>query len=92
MPNHKSCEKRLKQDVKRRARNNYVRSTLKTLAKKMHSNITIEEKEKLLVSIYSELDKASKKGVIHARTASRRKSRVASFLNAELATKKKSEE
>ena len=83
MPNHKSCEKRLKQDAKRHARNNYVRSTLKSLSKKAHSNISLEEKEKLLETIYSQLDKAAKKGVIHARTASRRKSRLALFLNGE---------
>jgi len=81
MPNHKSCEKRMKQDVKRRANNNYVRSTLKTLSKKLRSNTTIEEKEKLLVTITSQLDKAAKKGVIHNRTASRRKSRIAKYLN-----------
>ena len=83
MPNHKSCEKRLKQDVKRRARNNYVRSTLKTLSKKMRSDISQEEKEKLLETVYSQLDKAAKKGVIHKRTASRRKSRIALFVNSE---------
>ena len=88
MPNHKSCEKRLRQDEKRRARNNYVRSTLKTLSKKMRSNISIEEKEKLLETVYSQLDKAAKKGVIHSRTASRRKSRLALSLNTEVKNKK----
>jgi len=83
MPNHKSCVKRLKQDAKRRARNNYVRSTLKTLSKKVHSNISLEEKETLLETVYSQLDKAAKKGVIHKRTASRRKSRIALYLNSE---------
>jgi len=77
MPNHKSCEKRLKQDQKRHAQNNYVRSTLKTLSKKIHSDMPQEEKEKLLDKVYSQLDKAAKKGVIHPRTASRRKSRLA---------------
>ena len=84
MPNHKSCEKRLKQDEKRRARNNYVRSTIRTLSKKMRSNMSLEEKEKLLHDIYSQLDKAAKKGVIHARTASRRKSRIALYVNSEI--------
>ena len=79
MPNHKSCEKRLKQDVKRRAQNNYVRSTIKTLAKRLRSNISIEEKEKLLPKMYSQLDKAAKKGVIHRKTSSRRKSRIALY-------------
>jgi len=84
MPNHKSCEKRLRQDEKRRARNNYVKSTLKTLSKKMRSNIPNEEKQKLMETFYSKLDKAAKKGVIHARTASRRKSRIALYMNQQL--------
>jgi len=84
MPNHKSCEKRLRQDEKRRARNNYVKSTLKTLSKKMRSNIPNEEKQKLMETFYSQLDKAAKKGVIHSRTASRRKSRIALYMNQQL--------
>lgn len=84
MPNHKSCEKRLKQDEKRQARNNYVKKTLKTLSKKIHSNMTLAEKEELLQTVYSQLDKAAKKGVIHNRTASRRKSRIAQYINSEI--------
>jgi len=86
MPNHRSCDKRLKQDVRRRARNNYVTSTLKTLSKKIRSNMTLEEKEILLNDVYSKLDKAAKKGVIHARTASRRKARIAAYMNKEKQT------
>ncbi len=84
MPNHKSCEKRLKQDEKRQARNNYVKKTLKTLSKKIHSDMSINEKQELLETIYSQLDKAAKKGIIHARTASRRKSRIAQYINSEI--------
>ncbi|MCK9330070.1 MAG: 30S ribosomal protein S20 [Candidatus Cloacimonetes bacterium] len=84
MPNHKSCEKRLRQDEKRQARNNYVRKTLKTLSKKMHSEMDLKEKQDLLQEVYSQLDKAAKKGVIHARTASRRKSRIAQYINSEV--------
>ena len=80
MPNHKSNEKRLKQDVKRRARNNYVVSTLKTLSKKIRTDMTMEEKENLVKTFHSQLDKAAKKGVIHARTAARRKSRIDLYL------------
>jgi len=81
MPNHKSCEKRLRQDVKRRLRNNYVVSTLKTLSKKMRSDMPLEQKQVLMHEVYSKLDKAAKKGVIHPRTASRRKSRIALYVN-----------
>jgi small subunit ribosomal protein S20 len=81
MPQHKSPRKRLKQNAKREARNNYVKKTIKTLAKKIHSDMPIEEKKELLIEVYSQLDKAAKKGVIHARTASRRKSRISLYLN-----------
>ncbi len=85
MPNHKSCEKRLRQEQKRSARNHYVKMTIKTLSKKMHSDISLEEKEAMLSKIYTQLDKAAKKGVIHKRTASRRKARIAAYFNKEKA-------
>jgi len=81
MPQHKSPMKRMKTDKKRAARNNYVKRTIKTLAKEMQANLPVEEKEKLLSQLYSQLDKAAKKGVIHSRTASRRKARLADALN-----------
>ncbi len=89
MPQHKSPMKRMKTDKKREARNNYVKRTIKTLAKKFRSELPVEEKQKMLDTLYAQLDKAAKKGVIHKRTASRRKSRLAASLNKELSTAKK---
>jgi len=87
MPNHKSCEKRLRQEAKRSAQNHYVKNTIKTLTKKMKSDMSIEDKEKLLQEVYSKLDKAAKRHVIHKRTASRRKARLAAYFNKEKAAK-----
>ena len=81
MPNHKSCEKRLRQEKKRAARNHYVKMTINTLSKKMHSYLPLEEKENLLKEVYSKLDKAAKRKIIHPRTASRRKARLAAYFN-----------
>jgi len=81
MPNHISCEKRLRQEAKRSAQNHYVKMTIRTLAKKMQSNIPVEEKEEIMQKLYSKLDKAAKTGVIHKRTASRRKARLAAYFN-----------
>jgi len=81
--------KRMKTDKKREARNNYVTRTLKTLSKKFRSEMPLDEKQKLLDELYAQLDKAAKKGVIHKRTASRRKSRLALLLNKEFASTKK---
>ena len=83
MPNHVSCEKRLRQEKKRSARNHYVKATINTLSKKMKSDMPIDEKEKLLTDVYSQLDKAAKNNIIHKRTASRRKARIAAYFNAE---------
>ncbi|HNT52124.1 MAG TPA: 30S ribosomal protein S20 [Candidatus Syntrophosphaera sp.] len=81
MPQHKSPLKRMKTDAKRQARNNYVKRTLRTLDKQLRTDLPQEDKQALLDKIYSQLDKAAKKGVIHKRTASRRKARVAAFVN-----------
>lgn len=84
MPQHASAKRRLRSNAKRQARNNYVKSTLRTLSKRIESDIPAEEKRTLLDQIYSQLDKAAKKGVIHKRTASRRKARVAAYVNSHL--------
>lgn len=90
MPNHISCDKRLRQEAKRSAQNHYVKMTIRTLAKRMQSDIPVEEKEAIMQKLYSKLDKAAKTGVIHKRTASRRKARLAAYFNkvkADLAAK-----
>ena len=81
MPTHESCKKRLRQEKKRNAGNHYVKMTIRSLSKKMQSDIPIEEKEKLINEIYSQLDKAAKRNIIHKRTASRRKARIAAYFN-----------
>lgn len=84
MPQHKAPMKRMKTDKKRAARNNYVKRTLRTLSKKIHTDgLDADKKQEVLSEVYSQLDKAAKKGVIHARTASRRKSRLANWVNNE---------
>lgn len=89
MPNHISCEKRLRQEKKREAGNNYIRKTIKTLSKKMHIEMPNEEKKELLRLVFSKLDKAAKVGVIHKRTASRRKARLSKHFNKGLAESQK---
>ena len=71
----------MKTDAKRQARNNYVKKTIKTMSKQMLADHTPEARQELLSKLYAQLDKAAKKGVIHSRTASRRKSRLADYVN-----------
>jgi len=86
MPNHVACVKRLKQDDKRSFLNNAVKRELKTLAKKIRTSGTIQEKEDMIMDFYSKLDKAAKRNIIHKKNASRKKSRIALYLNKEKTT------
>ncbi len=81
MPQHKSPRKHMITDKKRAARNNYVKRTVRTLTKDLQTSATSEQRDVMLNKLYSQLDKAAKKGVIHKRTASRRKARLAAFVN-----------
>jgi len=88
VPNIKSAAKRVRQNKVRRLRNKSVRTRFRNVTKQLIKAIEInEEPEKvneLLRLSYSVLDKAAKKGVIHKRQASRRKSRLASKVKAYL--------
>ena len=77
MPHHKSAAKRIRQDKKRRARNRAVKSEVKLVVKKVTAATDPEEGAKILPEVNSVIDKAAKKGVLHWRTAGRKKSRLA---------------
>jgi small subunit ribosomal protein S20 len=65
-----------------------VRSATKTLAKKAEAAITAGDAEAAPEAVriaVSNLDRAAKKGVIHANAAARRKSRLMSKYNAAVA-------
>lgn len=84
MPVIKSAKKRMRQNVKRRARNFPVRSELKTMFKKgltLIKNGEAEEAKKIMPKIYSIIDMACKKNILHPNNASRKKSRLARELN-----------
>ena len=90
MANNKSAKKRIKISKRNRLRNRYYKTSVRTLIKlflktlKLSKNDqTLESKEKLktiLNSIYSFLDKGTKKKVFHRNTAARQKSRLATKL------------
>ena len=80
MPNHKSAEKRVRQNEKRRAVNRSNRSNLRTQIKKLRTAITatdLNQSQELLTPTLSAIDKAVNKGVLHKNTAARYKSRLA---------------
>ncbi|MBN2017193.1 MAG: 30S ribosomal protein S20 [Candidatus Cloacimonetes bacterium] len=80
MPDHKSCEKRLRSDEKKKERNHYVKKSISTIMKKIKKSTDKKEMESLLVQAYSLIDKAVKRGVIHRNNADRKKSRLSKFV------------
>ncbi len=84
MAHHKAALKSIRQDKKRRARNRYFKSTMRTFIKKIRKAVKegkIEEAEKLLPKTYSIIDKCVVKKVIHKNAGARYKSRITAFVN-----------
>ncbi|HEX8500120.1 MAG TPA: 30S ribosomal protein S20 [Pyrinomonadaceae bacterium] len=79
MPNHKSAEKRVRQNEKRRDINRGNRGRLRTGIKKLRAAIESGESgsaQGLLPQTVSLIDKAVQKGVLHRNAAARHKSRL----------------
>ena len=79
MANHKSAEKRNRQNVKRNAINRASRSKLRTQVKKLRAALGHSDKAastELLNPTVSLIDKMVNKGIIHRNTAARYKSRL----------------
>lgn len=83
MPNHKSAEKRVRQNERRRLINRSNRTQLRTSMKKLRSALDGNAKEAraLLPVTVSEIDKAVQKGVLHRNAAARHKSRLTARVN-----------
>jgi len=84
MPNHKSAEKRVRQNEKRKAINRGHRTKVRTYIKRLRSALEAGEKQ-TVTSILSEtisvIDKSVQKGVLHANAAARYKSRLTAQAN-----------
>ena len=79
MPNHKSAEKRVRQNERRRVVNRTNRTKLRTSIKKFRSALKGGDTAQvgaLLPQTVSEIDKAVQKGVMHRNAAARNKSRL----------------
>ena len=81
MANIKSQIKRNRQNEAAHQRNKAARSRLKTEAKRVRQS-SPDEAHAMLRAATRDLDKAASAGVVHRRTAARRKSRLARTLNA----------
>jgi small subunit ribosomal protein S20 len=85
MANIKSQIKRNRQNAKRHDRNKAVRTALKTSTKKVRQAVAAGDTDSVR-SLQRETarayDKAASRGIVHPRTAARRKSRLAKAANA----------
>lgn len=84
MANHKSAIKRARQNELQRLRNKGDRTKVKSIVKDLRSSVgeaSGEETKVKLNAAQSVIDKASKKGVIHKRTAARKISRLTKLAN-----------
>jgi small subunit ribosomal protein S20 len=79
LANHKSALKRHRQSLRRNARNQSVKSAVKTAVRKVRTSLAAKDPnavQSALAAALPALDKAAAKGVIHKRTAARRASRL----------------
>ena len=86
MANTKSARKRIETNERNRVTNRYYKTSVRTLTKMFLSSLEIyktdkttenkEKAQKILNSIYSLIDKGTKRNVFHKNTAARRKSKL----------------
>lgn len=96
MANIKSAIKRVQIAERNRLRNKSYKSAVKTLTKRYldavnayGSNPTpeaLQDVQQRLSAVYSKIDKAVKRGVLHRNTGARKKSRLVKALRAKEAT------
>ena len=90
MANRRSSIKKIRIDKRRREHNVRVISELRTTARKVATLITAkntDEAAKESRNLFSKLDKAVKKGILHKNSAARRKSRISLRINSLKASK-----
>ena len=90
MANCKSAQKRIQIAKRNRLQNRYYKSSVRTLTKAFLKNLEDyknsqdpeikEVLKKNLSSIYSLIDKGTKRNVFHKNTAARKKSQLAMYL------------
>jgi small subunit ribosomal protein S20 len=85
LANSKSAEKRNRQSEKRRQRNAQVKSSIRTAEKKVRKQLESQSKENvpaMFKEFVKKIDTAARKGIVHWKTAARKKSRLAKKVNA----------
>ena len=84
MANHKSALKRARQNELSRLRNKAVKTRVKSIVKDVRFSVEESSNGDImakLIAAQTLIDKASKKGVIHKKTAARKISRLSKLVN-----------
>ena len=76
MANHKSSEKRIRQDEGRKENNKYFARTTMNVLKKLRSETDKTVATGLMPEVASMLDKLAKKNIIHPKKAANLKSKL----------------
>jgi len=92
MANSKSAAKRVEINERNRLRNRFYKSSVRTLIKVFFKNLEVykisqnpkdkETLQKNLSSVYSLIDKGTKKNIFHKNAAARKKAKLAAYLKA----------
>ncbi|MBT3231273.1 MAG: 30S ribosomal protein S20 [Calditrichaeota bacterium] len=80
MAHHKSALKRIKTSRKANERNRQFRTKMRNSIRKLRESENSEARQENLRSACAILDRLVSKGVVHRKTASRRKSRLSKFV------------
>ena len=77
MPNSMSARKRLRQASRKRLHNRQVKSAIRTRMRTLLEMESTEEAQGALSDLYSMLDRAAARRVLHPNTAARKKAQLA---------------
>lgn len=90
MANTKSAEKRIDINKRNRLQNKFYKTSVRTLIKLFFKNLEVyktskrpknkQKLEEILRSVYSMIDKGTKKNIFHKNTAARKKAKLTTHL------------
>lgn len=81
MPQHKSCEKRMRTSARSRSRNRAYRAMLKKAIREVREASNQSDAQKALANATKVLDRVAGKGIIHPNRAADKKSRLAAYVS-----------
>ncbi len=81
MANHKSAQKRIRSDEKKRLQNRLEHKTARNAIKKLKEVKTKKKGASMLPNVFRLIDKLSKKNIIHSNKAANLKSKLNKFVS-----------